>query len=66
MKKRILPLVALCAVALLPSCLVFKCYNGRAEYKDNQREIVIASDTLIGVGNKALNVVEVQPLNPRK
>ena len=58
MKKKVLPLVALCAVALLPSCLVFKCYNGRAEYKDKEREIIIASDTTIAVGNKALKYVE--------
>lgn len=62
MKKKVLPLIALCAVALLPSCLVFKCYNGKAEYKDKEREIVIASDTLIGVGNKAIEVVKVTPI----
>lgn len=62
MKKKVLPLVALCAVALLPSCLVFKCYNGKAEYKDKEREIVIASDTLIGVGNKAIDVIKVTPI----
>lgn len=62
MKKKVLPLVALCAVALLPSCLVFKCYNGKAEYKDKEREIVIASDTLIGVGNKAVEVIKVTPI----
>lgn len=61
MKKKVLPFVALCAVALLPSCLVFKCYNGKAEYKDKEREIVIASDTLIGVGNKAVEVIKVTP-----
>lgn len=62
MKKKVLPLVALCAVALLPSCLVFKCYNGKAEYKDKEREIVIASDTLIGVGKKAVEVIKVTPI----
>lgn len=63
MKKYLFLILTLAAIGLcFSSCLVFKCYNGRAEYKDKEREIIIASDTLIGVGNKALNVVKVEPL----
>lgn len=59
MNRRIARVAIICAtLALLPSCLVFKCYNGRAEYKDKEREIIIASDTTIAVGNKALKYVE--------
>lgn len=64
MKRKIARAAIICAaLALFPSCLVFKCYNGRAEYKDKEREIVIASDTLIGVGNKAVEVIKVTPIN---
>lgn len=64
MTKKIARAAILCAaLALFPSCLVFKCYNGKAEYKDKERDIIIASDTVIGVGNKAVEVIKVTPFN---
>lgn len=42
----------------LQSCLLFKVYNGRAAYKDTQREVELSTDTTIIVGNKAIKAVE--------
>lgn len=40
------------------SCLLFKVYNGRAAYKDTQREVELSTDTTIIVGNKAVKAVQ--------
>lgn len=57
MKRFALILCVLFACAL-QSCLLFKVYNGRAAYKDTQREVELTTDTTIIVGNKAARAVE--------
>ena len=57
MKRFALILCVLIACAL-QSCLLFKVYNGRAAYKDTQREVELSTDTTIIVGNKAIKAVE--------
>ena len=56
MKRFALILCVLFACAL-QSCLLFKVYNGRAAYKDTQREVELTTDTTIIVGNKATGAV---------
>ena len=56
--KRFVFILCVLFACVLQSCLLFKVYNGRAAYKDTQREVELSTDTTIIVGNKAIKAVE--------